>query len=331
MRLILVLGLLLTTCQANAADGEPARRVVVVRGASGTSEYGRMFDAWSKQWSDAAAAGKADIIRIGPLEDSVAALPQNVSKTQLQDAISGFADRSGVSGSELWIVLLGHGTFDGLTARFNLEGTDVSADELGRWLDPVKCPTAVINCSSASGPFLQRLAASNRTVITATKSGAEVNFTRFGQYISEAIGDASFDLDKDGQTSLFEAYLSAGRRTEQFYESEGRLTTEHALLDDNGDGRGVRYDWFRGIRLIKNSQDGTAIDGAQAHQLHLVRSQAEQQLDPQVRAERDRLEQAVIELRSRKASFASEDEYYLELERLLVLLAEVFEASERGD
>jgi len=330
---------LLTPFVTSAADGDASRLVVVVRGAAGTSEYGRLFDQWARQWGDAAAAGQASVLRIGPNEpgdldapDAVApdAAPVKAddSKSRLQQAIDDFAKRTQTQpGAELWIVLLGHGTFDGRAARFNLEGLDVSADELGRWLDAVKSPTAIVNCSSSSGPFLQRLSAENRVVITATKSGAEVNFSRFGQFISEAIGDPTFDLDKDGQTSLFEAYLSAGRRTEQFYEAEGRLTTEHSLLDDNGDKLGVRFDWFRGVRLVKRTQDGAAVDGSRAHQFHLVRSQSEQQLAPAVRLERDRIEQAVIELRSRKSSFATEDEYYSELERLLIRLAEVFEAS----
>ena len=312
---------------STAADGAASRLVVVVRGASGTAEYGRLFDEWAQHWIDAATTGRASLLRIGPVEtaDSVAS---NDSKTLLKKSIDDFAKETQTQpGAELWIVLLGHGTFDGRAARFNLEGLDVSSDELGRWLDAVKSPTAIVNCSSSSGPFLQRLAAANRVVITATKSGSEVNFSRFGQFISEAIGDATFDLDKDGQTSLFEAYLSAGRRTEQFYAAEGRLTTEHSLLDDNGDGRGVRFDWFRGVRLVKRTQDGAAVDGARAHQFHLVRSEAEQQLDPAVRLERDRIENAVLELRTRKSSFATEDAYYSELEGLLIQLAEVFEAS----
>jgi len=89
-------------------------------------------------------------------------------------------------------VLIGHGTFDGRSARFNLRGNDISAEELKKWLEPIDCPIAIANCSSASGPFLKALAGQNRVVMTATKTGAEINFARFGEFLSEAVGDSKF-------------------------------------------------------------------------------------------------------------------------------------------
>ncbi len=163
--------------------------------------------------------------------------------------------------------------------------------------------------------------------MTATKTGAEINFARFGEFLSEAIGDSKFDLDKDGQTSVFEAFLSASRRTLAFYDDEGRLATEHALLDDNADGLGVRADFFRGVRLVKKAQGSATVDGRLAHQFHLVRSDSERQLSPESRRLRDQLEQAVIQLRDRKSSFEDEDAYYTQLEALLVQLAKAYEAA----
>ncbi len=52
----------------------------------------------------------------------------------------------------------------------------------------------------------------------------------------EQTGAIVADLDKDGQVSLLEAFLIASRRTLEFYKVEGRIATEHALIDDNGDG-----------------------------------------------------------------------------------------------
>ena len=104
-------------------------------------------------------------------------------------------------------MLIGHGTFDGREAKFNLRGPDVTDVELADWLLPFKRPVVVINCASASGPFINRLSGANRVVVTATKSGNEINFARFGQYIAEAIADPRADLDKDGQVSLLEAFL----------------------------------------------------------------------------------------------------------------------------
>jgi hypothetical protein len=315
---------------------QPAERlVVIVRGASGTDEYGELFDSWSDRWVKSAEAGNVKAIRIGPVgprndklrlpgtSEAADADRKLIEKTLGDATLHAQSKRL----AELWIVLIGHGTFDGRSARFNLRGNDVSAEELKKWLEPIDCPIAIANCSSASGPFLKTLAGQNRVVMTATKTGAEINFARFGEFLSEAVGDSKFDLDKDGQTSFFEAFLSASRRTLAFYDGEGRLATEHALLDDNADGLGVRADFFRGVRLVKKVQGKATVDGRLAHKFHLVRSDSEQQLSPESRRLRDQLEQAVIQLRDRKSSFDDEDAYYAQLEKLLVDLAKAYESA----
>ena len=326
-----------------SADGESSsgvqdseRLVVIIRGASGTDEYGEMFDSWSARWVKAAETGKTEALRIGPVGPNNSALrlprasgPADADRKQVKQTLRDAAAKAQAKRlTELWIVLIGHGTFDGRSARFNLRGQDVSAEELKKWLEPITCPIAIANCSSASGPFLKALAGQNRVVMTATKTGAEINFARFGEFLSEAVGDAKFDLDKDGQTSVFEAFLSASRRTLAFYDGEGRLATEHALLDDNADGLGVRADFFRGVRLVKKVQGEATVDGRLAHKFHLVRSDSEQQLSPETRKLRDQLEQAVIQLRDRKSSFEDEDVYYAQLEKLLVDLAKAYESTE---
>lgn len=320
--LVLAAAMVAYLTTAVVGDESDGRLVLVVTGASGTDEYERAFNTWADRWIDAAQSGGTNVVRIGVGDRSADSTDHGVLRSQIESFEESHLDHAG---AELWIVLIGHGTFDGRLARFNLRGPDVSASELERWLENIKCPTVIANCASASAPFMQRLAAPHRVVITATKSGAEHNFARFGDHLSRAIGDASFDLDKDGQTSLFEAYLAASRRTDQFYESEGRLATEHSLLDDNGDGQGIRADWFRGIRPVKTPKGTEKVDGRRAHQLHLVRSETEQSLPAELRQQRDDLELAVIELRDRKAQFASEDEYYAQLEPLLVRLAQVYQ------
>ncbi len=128
-----------------------------------------------------------------------------------------------------------------------------------------------------------------------------MNITRFGGYFARALADRAADLDKDGQTSLLEAFLAASHRTEEFYKQAGRLATEHALLDDNGDGLGTPAAWFRGVRAVKKPDKGATIDGLRAHQIHLVRNLDEKQLPPALRARRDELEISISRLREGKA------------------------------
>ena len=168
-------------------------------------------------------------------------------------------------------------------------------------------------------------------MVAATKSGYELNYARLGGYISTAILDPAADLDKDGQTSLLEAFLSASAGVAEFYEQEARLSTETALLDDNGDGLGTPGAWFRGIRATRRAKDGASTDGSRAHQFHLIPSRQERTMPAEVRARRDELEAAVAKLRDSKGEGVPEEEYYAKLEPLLVELARLYAALEDSE
>jgi len=313
-----------TACiPAHGAEQEetPKTTVIVVVGAMGTSEYAAQFGEWTRLWEKACSRGAARLVTIG-LDKGA----ESDDRTILQKTLA--AESKEVS-TALWLVLIGHGTFDGRTAKFNLRGPDVSADDLAEWLGPVLRPVAVINCASSSAPYLSKLSAPQRVVITATKSGFEHNYARFGQYFAGAIAEPEADLDKDGQTSLLEAFLTASGRVDEFYLAAGRLVTEHALLDDNGDRLGTRADWFRGIRPVQKAQDDAPLDGYRAHQFHLVRSEAERTMPRDLRVQRDRLELEVMKLRDAKEDF-SEDEYFSRLEALLYQITQIYEQSDQA-
>jgi hypothetical protein len=183
----------------------------------------------------------------------------------------------------------------------------------------------VVVCGfSASGAFLKPLTAPDRVIVCATRSGSENNFARFGGYFSESIADPAADLDKDGETSVLEAWLAASRRVADFYKNEGRLATEHSLLDDNGDGLGTPPDWFQGVRAVKKSKSNQAPDGLRAHQIHLVPSAAERALPAAVRAERDEMERELAKLRDAKAAMP-EEEYFAKLEALMLRIARLYQ------
>jgi hypothetical protein len=300
----------------------PHQSIIVVIGAPGTDDYAAMFKDWYEAWRRAADRASADFHLIG------ADKPGDKSDhDQLQTLL---ADPARQQSELVWLVLLGHGTDDGKVAKFNIRGPDVSAEELAQWLAAVKSPLAILDCTSASAPFLNRLSAPNRVVITATKSGSEVNFARFGKFLADAIADPAADLDKDDQTSLLEAYLTACRGVAEYYDAEKRLATEHALLDDNGDGLGTPAAWFRGIRATQRAKEGAALDGVRAHQIHLIPSDREARLPLEVRQRRDALELEVAALRDQKPTL-DEAEYYRRLDALMTELAKLYQASDSQD
>lgn len=291
--------------------------VIVVVGAAGETDYGPNFAEQAAQWEKACQLAGCQRITLGLAEPAAGAASDHEQLKQVLEA----EPKEGIA--ELWLVLIGHGTFDGKEAKFNLRGPDVTATELAGWLKQVQRPLAVINTTSASAPFLGKLAGVNRVIISATRTGNEQNFTRFGRYFAETLTDPKGDLDQDGQTSLLEAFLSAAAQVAEFYKTEGRLATEHALLDDNGDGLGTPADWFRGTRATKQARNGASLDGARARQFHLVRSEAEQKLTAEQRARRDEIELAIENLRATKTKLG-EAEYYRRLEALMLELARVY-------
>jgi hypothetical protein len=314
-----LLGLMLNQTAAGEVPVTAAVEVVLVIGAPGAEEYGKRFDEWAGHWELAALQAKANITVIGRAPVGTL-LDRELLELAIQERATGAA--------ELWLVLIGHGTFDRRDAKFNLRGPDVSAPELKTWLANVTRPTAVIDLSAASGPFLTALAAPGRIVITATKSGGEQNFPVFGGHLSQGLLEPLADLDKDRQVSLWEAYLYAGRRTAEFYQGEGRLQTEHALLDDNGDGQGTRAEAFDGLEPIQTSADGRSLlDGERAHRWHLVRTIDGHPLSAQTRRVMDQLETEIAALKRRKGSLP-EAEYYDRLETLLVALARATKPAE---
>lgn len=299
-----------------------SQTVIVVVGAAGAPEYAPQFDRWAGLWKQACAKGDAEFIGIGL--DPNGGTPD---RARLQEILAKQPQRTA---APLWLVLIGHGTFDGQTARFNLRGPDVSASDLAEWLKPFERPVAVIDTTSSSAPFMKELSAPGRIVITATKSGFEHNYARFGQYLAEAIAEPQADLDKDGQTSLLEAYLTASHAVGAFYTAAGRLATEHALLDDNGDALGTPAEWFRGIRPVQRARDDASLDGYRAHQFHLVQSATEAAMPPELRARRDQLELQIMELRDARSRY-SEAEYFSNLEPLVREIAHIYEGIARPE
>jgi hypothetical protein len=310
-----------TMARTNTNTNLAAPTVLVIVGAPGEEEFGRNFLTWAGFWEKSAAQAAANYVAIG-----IATNQPGDDRDRVRETLAVQATNQA---SELWLVLLGHGTFDGKEARFNLRGPDFAATEMGDWVKGMTKPLVFIDASSSSGPFLTKLSAPGRAIITATRSGHEANYARFGQHLSESIVDVAADLDKDGQTSLLEAFLMASRRVAEFYKSEGRLATEHPLLDDNGDGLGTPPDWFRGVRAIKAAKNGAPLDGLRAHQFHLVHNDEDKKLSPESRARRDALERSIARLRDEKKDLA-EDVYYAKLEAMLLELARLYDQTGRS-
>ena len=326
------IGLLVTTAPAQS------KTVMVVVGAEGAPEYGIQFRRWAEKWraaiestsSTESAKGKesaepsTEVMPTPPIECLTIGLDAADAAADLESIESELNRIAQAGCQEFWLVLIGHGTYDQRTAKFNLRGPDLSAEDLKAWLAPLKGRVVVINCTSASSPFINQLTGQRRVIVTATKSGAEQNFARFGGFLADCLSDTTIDLDKDQQTSLLEAFLAASARTQEFYHQEARLATESALLDDNSDGLGTPAEWFSGTRAVKQPIQGIA-DGLVANQIFLRPGTWETRLSAEQLEQRNRLELRLEQLRLKKSTLP-EDGYFEQLEKIMLELATLYSA-----
>jgi hypothetical protein len=230
-------------------------------------------------------------------------------------AIARVAERA-APGDQVWVVLIGHGSAQGEVSRFNLPGPDLTAQDFARLLAPLaRQRVAFVNAASASGDFARALAGEGRAIVTATKSPSERNATQFATHFAAALSEDVADVDKDGRVSLLEAFGYTKREVARSYETENRLLTEHAQLEDDGDG------------VASDAPSAGAKDGRLAAALSLGAGggSAGTAAAPATARERE-LAQQVTALRARKATLDS-TAYYAQLEAVLVELARASRAA----
>ncbi len=293
--------------------GRDGRWAVIVSGASGGPEYATQLAGWRK------AIATALVRRFGfqppqvlqlvdetARESGTPATADNVRKT--------FATLKSQTGKDdlVLVVLLGHGTFDGAQAKFNLVGPDLTAADWSVMLATVPGRMVVVNTTEASAPFLEALAARGRVVITATETAAQRYATVFPEYFATSLADVTSDLDKNGRTSVWELFASTSGGVARHYSERAQLTTERAILSDTGERAGV-------------PATATGPQGTMARSLYLDRDTAAESADPAVReliGRRRALEADADALIQRKPA-TDPAAWSAEFERLMIELARV--------
>ncbi len=269
--------------------------LIVVTGHPGEALFGAEMEASANLWEETASRAGHAVQRITQGEG-----------TQLSRVHAALSATSPDAPEPLWVVLIGHGSAQGKTPKFNLQGSDLTAEDLAGGLKRFRRPVIVVAGFPCSGAFLKPLAAPGRIVITATRSGAEENWTRFPKFFAAALAGLDADANGDQQVSILEAWQHAIRSTESAYKDQGRLATEHAALDDLGDGKA----------------SGTGL-GMKASQWHLVENAAETAMTPTQRTRREALELELEQLRRGKEKLPPA-RYAEALEGLLLRLARVY-------
>ncbi|QNI35096.1 hypothetical protein H7849_20530 [Alloacidobacterium dinghuense] len=291
------------TLQAHAAV-----YYVTVAGLGGEPDYEQRFTAAAQDLDKVFKAGDATA-HVYTLTGAQATSPQ------LKETL-GTVAREAKADDDFVLILIGHGSFDGVEYKFNLVGPDVTAGEIAAMCDRIQARRQlIVDATSASGGAIPAFERPGRAVIAATKSGTEKNATVFARYWVEALQDPEADTDKSDSISAMEAFIYATKKTAAFYDSQKRLATEHAVFDDTGSGAPVRE--------ASNGQ------GALMSSFTVLRIGSSQQAanDPAKRillTKKEELEQKIDTLKYQKAAM-DPDDYKRQLTAALLELAKVQE------
>ena len=295
-----------------ALSAHAATYYVTISGLGGEPDYDQRFKMWAEDIDGSLkkSGGDAKIFTLeAPTRDKVRAQFAEVARQAKPD-------------DALVVMLIGHGTYDGVEYKFNIPGPDLSGAEIASLLDHVPATRQlVVVTTSASGGAIEFLRRPNRVVIAATKGGTEKNATIFARYWAEALRDPAADTDKNESVSALEAFHYAQRKTTEFFDSAKRLATEHSVLEDTGKGEGERD---------PKPENGS---GRLAASFAVVRlgANAAAARDPAKRAlldQKEQIENAIDKLKYEKAAMNA-DEYKKQLTALLLQLAKVQEALEK--
>ena len=297
---------------AAALQARAVTYYVIVAGLGGEPDYVQRFTADANELSRIYTAN-------GPAARVTTLTGANSTAANLTQALESVA-RTAKPGDDFVLVLIGHGSFDGVDYKFNLVGPDMTAQAIAALCDRISSRRQlIVDTTSASGGAVQAFERPGRGVIAATKSGTEKNATVFARYWVEAFQDPSADTDHSGSISALEAFTYAARKTAASYDQQKLLATEHAVFNDRGSGAAVRV-----------PGDG---EGDLLASFTLLRSETNPQLadDPAKRAllaQKDELEQQIDMLKYRKAAM-DPGEYRKRLMTALVSLAKVQEALDK--
>jgi hypothetical protein len=300
--------LLMAILIAVAPQAHAATYYVIVAGLGGEPDYEQRFTS--------AANGLDRIFKSeGPTAHAATLTGAQATAVQLKRSLELVA-RDAKPDDDFVLILIGHGSFDGVDYKINLVGPDMTAAEIASLCNRISSRRQlIVDTTSASGGAISAFQRPGRAVIAATKSGTEKNATVFARYWVEAFQDPAADTDKSDSISAMEAFAYASKKTAAFYDSQKRLATEHAVFNDVGHGDPVR-----------EAGDGQGMLLATFTLLRLGTSQQVAK-DPAKRTlleKKEQLEQKIDTLKYQKAAMDPTD-YKKQLTEALVELAKVQE------
>lgn len=297
-KLLMLAGLSMTALSTAArADSY----FLTVAGLGGEPEFDQRFTEYAKSLDKilrSEAGAKVDTL-----------FGADATKANLEAKLRALAQTK--PDDQLVLMLIGHGTFDEREYKLALPGPDISATELSQLLDKIPARQLIVDMTTSSGGAIPLLQKSKRVIIAATKAGTEKSSVAiFPRYWIEALQDPAADADKNDSISALEAFRYAQAKVTKFFETQNRLATEHAVIEDTGKGDGVKD---------PSAENGEGRVASSFTLVHLGASAA-QAKDPAKQKLLKHLEDLDAQLDELKYEKASKDQaqYRRELQKLMI-------------
>ena len=230
---------------ARAPAAAQDTHLLVITGVGGDEEHATQFHKWATAIVDAAKKRRRARRQhhLSRREARAATRRASAAARRARTSTKAFADLAARAQAERRGLRRCSSATAASTARqaaFNLPGPDLTAADYAQLLD--KFADAARRRSSTRRARAARscrpLAGPGRTIVTATKTGGERNETRFPRVSSSrrsttrrptAIATAACRCSKRSSTRR--------RRSQASTSRTGHILTEHATLDDGGEGK----------------------------------------------------------------------------------------------
>jgi hypothetical protein len=218
------------------------RHAVIIAGLPGDEEHAALFAATTAAWR-------------GWLTETLDFAPERVLTCASADAQAGapatresmgdlFQELAGrlTEDDSLWVLVLGHGNYDGRQSFLHVAGPDPDGPRFASWLEPIRCREQVVWLTqTCSGWWVKPLSRPGRIIVAATAADQEENETEFPHALTTVapMNHKELDANGDGHVSVLELFVATSKVADARFAADERIPTEHAQLDDNGDGRGT--------------------------------------------------------------------------------------------
>lgn len=290
--LLLLLSPARLLAQAEATEsGSSQPLCIVLQGLGGTEEFDETFTAWAEKLTSLCREQLGAVTvhldgRSGRRESLL---------DRMRQALTSPA-------SPIWFFLVGHGNWDGRTYRFNIRGPDLKTEDFVSLFGAERDrPTFLVLGTSSSAPLAEALTGARRVVVSATRSPGERYPPLFFSFFLEGAASAEADRNMDHRVSLEELLAYCREKVESWYQERNQIQTEHPTLY-----AGETDSHLASLAYLSRPPERS------------YRTLEAKRLAP----ERTRLEREIEALKLRKPEMDGE-EYYRQLERLLVELAQL--------